>query len=187
MNTKRLVSSLGGITVAIGLLLCALSAPVWAFGRPFAGSCLYGRYVAATTGLDVSAFELDPTIPNANIPLALAGEIDFTCTGTNPAHGAFTGNLVVTVPTEPAPAACTIGSGYYTIDPTTGAISMSATLSGACLYDGTIPSPYVSESGFLSDPSGATINAVETSQQDSRSKGVSGVVIHYIWTKQQQH
>ena len=71
MNTKRLVSSLGGITVATGLLLCALSAPVWAFGSPFAKSCLYGRYVAATTGLDVSAFESDPTTPNANIPRPL--------------------------------------------------------------------------------------------------------------------
>ena len=92
----------------------------------------------------------------------------------------------MTVPTEPAPAACKIGSGLYTIDPTTGAISMSATLSGACLTDGTIPSPSVSESGFLSDPSGATIDEVETSQQASRTTGVSGVVIHYIWTKQQQ-
>ncbi len=173
-------SRLSLVLVAGALLVLSSSAICWADGAnngPFHNSCLKGRYVTATTGWDVSE-------PPPGVPLALTGYIVAQCTGQ--VTGIYSGQLFGTYPNEPNPPITCLVTGTYSIDGGTGAITMNGTLadppSSTSCSDG-FASMTVSESGFLSDPSGKQIDEVETSQQAGDS-GTTGVIIHYIWTKQ---
>lgn len=132
----------------------------------------------ATTAWDVSE-------PPPGVPLALTGYIVTMCSAVQ-GTGTYTGQLFGTYPNEPNPPITCLMTGTYSIDPGSGAITMNGTLadppSSSSCSDG-FPSMTVSESGFLSDPSAKQIDEVETSQQAGPS-GTTGVIIHYIWTKQ---
>ncbi len=165
----------GVLLVLSGSAVCGADGPRVG---PFHKSCLNGRYTMATTAWDVSE-------PPPGVPLALTGYITARC--TTDGYGTYTGQLLGTYPNEPnPPITCLITLGTYTIDPGTGAITMAATLadppSSTSCSDG-FPSMTVSESGFISDPSAKQIDEVETSQQ-AGSPNTTGVIIHYIWTRQ---
>jgi len=130
---------------------------------PFAKSCPQGRYTMATTGWDITQ--------SPYAPMALSGMVNLVCTGTR--SGTYTGLFYATYPDYPGTIICQITGGTYTIDPSSGSISSSATLSGdGCIFS----NPNLAEIGFLSDPSGNTISEVEIGQN-------WGDQIHYLWQR----
>jgi hypothetical protein len=164
-------------TLVSGLVAHAATPP-----QPFAKTCLSGRYVTAGSGLDVY-------FGNA---FAVAGYVNLTCTPGQD-KGTYTGLVTVTYPypsnqyytlpnTTVQPNTCALTGGTYTIDPTTGAITAQATLgpasSGTCIFT----SATYSQAGYLSDPLGAQIFAVDESPAPYLSGGYTNV-LSLIFTK----
>jgi hypothetical protein len=109
-------------------------------------------------------------------PWALTGYVNTVCTGAN--IGTYTGQIDATYPGITPPPVCAITGGIFTINPSTGSLTSSATLAdvsdGSCAAFG---NKSISESGYLSDPKAKQFYQVETGQ-------AGGDTIHYIWTKQ---
>ncbi len=168
------------VLVVSALLVLSSSAICRADGvrnGPFHNSCLNGRYTMATTGWDVTV-----NFPPGT-PFALTGYVVTQCTGQG--TGTYTGEFFATYPTVPGPPiVCAITGGTYFIDPGSGALTSSATLAdvttNSCAAFG---NKSLSESGFLSDPTGRQFYQVETGQQVTAG-APTGDTIHYIWTKQ---
>jgi hypothetical protein len=157
--------------VALGLSLCALSAPAWAAeAPPFANSCLIGRYAMATTGWDVTN-----NFPPGT-PFAITAYVQTKC--TSPGNGTYIGRLFATYPGVTPSPVCEITEGTYKINPVSGVIWSTATLAdataGSCAAFG---NKTLAEFGVLSDPTAKQFYQVETGQG-------GGDTIHYIWTKQ---
>lgn len=160
----------------LGLLL-SLSVPgiSWAKKQPpFRFSCLSGRYTMSTTGIDLAV---------NNNPFALVAYIQATCTGVN--QGTFTGQVYGTYPTSVTPPhLCDITSGTFTINPDTGAIHTTGTLTDALNQPGSCNgfSPQLDEYGFLTDPRADGFYVVETGQEATPNT-LSGDIMTYHFVR----
>lgn len=177
------------LPVACLLLLLSLGfcPPAGASG-PFASTCLSGRYVTTSSGLDITFLN----------PFAVVGVLNFTC--TKPGSGTYTGSTIITYPVANAfpttvagsllslnnnvvfPTICDV-TGTYTIDPLSGLIASNGTLSDPATVPAGLNSCTtlfsdlsVQEFGYLSDPTARNLYVVETGQQQSN-------VLSLIYTK----
>jgi len=164
ISKLMLFSGLGVIAVVLSSFPRdgAAAGPFPPVNPPFKSTCLSGRYAAAGSGIDVFFGN----------PFAAAGYVQLTCTKAG-ATGTYTGMLTITYPTSNSslttPGAeveaftCTLTNGLYTLDPSTGAITATATIGGCELF--ATPVTY-NQSGYVSDPSGHQIYVVSTYYSD---------------------
>jgi hypothetical protein len=147
---------------------------------------------------------LDITFLN---PFAVTGALNFTCNTPPNGTGTYTGSIIVTYPVAGlsplttiagsltgnnafnnvvAPTLCSVTNGIYSIDPTTGLITSTATLANPT----SVPSGLVkcldlfsdtslADDGYLSDPSAKKLYVLEIGQQQSD-------VLSLVYTKDAQ-